>query len=111
MPDYSTGPKQHSYGVVYANPVALASMSEPRTQFRPGAIIVREKVAKPDSDSPELLAVMIKREAGFNPRADDWEFLVLNGAANRIRKRQKTGECLDCHRSQKDFVYGDYETR
>jgi Cytochrome P460 len=105
-------PERHSFGVVYANDIAFESMnSKPRSNFKAGAIIVREKLAKPDSATPEMLAVMIKRPPGFNPRANDWEFLVLNGAATKVRNRQKKGECFDCHKTQQDFVYGDYERR
>jgi hypothetical protein len=83
----------------------------PRLSFRPGAIIVREKLARPDSKTPRLLAVMIKRETGFNPPAHDWEFLIVNGEGTTIRKREKKGACFGCHQSQKDFVYGDYERK
>lgn len=83
----------------------------PRETFKPGAIIVREKLKTPDTATPQLLAVMIKREPGFNPAAADWDFLVLNGAGTKIRKREKKGVCFDCHKSQRDFVYGDYEKK
>ncbi len=60
-----------------------------------------------DDAEPELLSVMIKRERGFNPNANDWEFLVTDGKLTKIRERQKKGSCLNCHASQKshDFVY------
>jgi hypothetical protein len=59
---------------------------------------------------PELLAVMVKREKGFNPKANDWEFLTVRGDAKTIVKRVKTGECQQCHSSQakKDFVFRTY---
>ena len=101
-----------SYGVVYANDVAREDMTaKSPPSYRPGAIIVREKLSKPDSKTPELLAVMIKRGKGFNPAANDWEFLTTNGAASKIQHREKTGACLECHASQreKDFVYKDYK--
>jgi hypothetical protein len=101
---------RHAYGVVYANDIALADIdATPRSEFRPGAIIVREKLSRPDSKTPSLLGVMIKREPGFNPTAHDWDFLIVNGAGTKIRKREKKGACFDCHQSRKDFVYGDYE--
>ena len=78
--------------------------------FRPGAIIVREKLANANSKMPELLAVMMKHESGFNPAANDWEFLILNGGATNVQHREKTGSCLQCHASQKekDFVFKGY---
>jgi len=58
---------------------------------------VREKFAKPDDTEPELLAVMIKREQGFNPDRGNWLFLVSNGKMTKVTQRQKRGECVDCH--------------
>jgi hypothetical protein len=98
----------NSFGVVYVNSLAREFVSTaPYVQFPLGAIIVREKLAKADDAQPQLLAVMIKRVRGFNPKANDWEFLMLDGATNKILERQKKGSCLDCHASQKqrDFVY------
>jgi hypothetical protein len=97
-----------SFGVVYANAAARRSIEslEPQT-FPAGSIIVREKLTSADSEQPELLAVMIKRAPGFNPKASDWEFLLVDGAASKVLERQKKGSCLDCHSSQRerDFVY------
>lgn len=94
-----------SFGVVYVNSLAREFFNA--AQFPPGAIIVREKLAKVADAQPQLLAVMIKRVRGFNPKANDWEFLMLDGAQEKILERQKEGSCLDCHASQKqrDFVY------
>ena len=97
-----------SFGVVYANgPAREASNAEPVILFPRGSIIVREKLAKADDAQPQLLTVMIKRARGFNPKANDWEFLTIDGGMNKILKRQKKGSCLDCHASQqqRDFVY------
>ena len=102
----------HTYGVVYANDIALEGLNaKPRSKLREGAIIVREKLPQPESKTPELLAVMIKRETGFNPKANDWEFLVLDGAATKIKKREKRGACFECHKTQRDLVFGDYERK
>ena len=53
---------------------------------------------------------MIKREKGFNPAANDWEFLLVNGDSTKITKRQKTGDCQQCHasRTSRDFIMSDY---
>ena len=92
------------------NDVARATLqqSEP-SSYAEGAVIVREKL-KTEAGSPELLTAMIKRKKGFNPAANDWEFLLISGDATKIKKRQKTGECLRCHTSanNKDFVFDDY---
>ena len=105
-------PKEHhsanSFGVVYANePAARAMSAGEAAKFPVGSVIVREKLLSADQTKPELLAVMVKRAAGFNPAGGDWEFLILDGAASRVRDRQKKGGCLDCHASQRDrdFVF------
>jgi hypothetical protein len=98
----------NSFGVVYVNSLAREALTaEPSIQFPRGSIIVREKLAKAEDTQPQLLAVMIKRARGFNPAANDWEFLTVDGALTKIWERQKTGNCLDCHASQRarDFVY------
>jgi hypothetical protein len=98
----------NSFGIVYANNLARQLMKAGTPlQFPRGSIIVREKLLKADDSQPELLTVMIKRERGFNRAANDWEFLLVDGAASKIFERQKKGSCLDCHVSQKqrDFVY------
>lgn len=97
-----------SFGVVYVNGLGRdAANAKPQTTFPQGSIIVREKLAKADDTQPQLLAVMIKRARGFNPAANDWEFLVVDGAMTKISAREKDGGCLGCHASQKasDFVY------
>ena len=70
---------------------------------------MREKL-KTETGPPELLTAMIKREKGFNPAANDWEFLLLSGDAKTIKKREKTGACQSCHASAsaKDFVFDRY---
>lgn len=97
-----------TFGVVYVNDLARNAMkAEPPVQFPRGAVIVREKLARADDATPLLLTVMIKRVRGFNPRANDWEFLAVDGAMTKILERQKKGSCLECHESQRprDFVY------
>ena len=70
---------------------------------------MREKL-KTEAGPPELLTAMIKREKGFNPAANDWEFLLISGDATKIKKREKTGACQRCHASAsaKDFVFDHY---
>src|ERR1051325_8401801 len=95
------------FGVIYANDPAREPLAnEGRTKFPAGSMIVREKLARADDAQPELVAVMIKRAAGFNPSGGDWEFLVVDGGLTKVRERQKKGSCLQCHSSQadRDFV-------
>jgi Cytochrome P460 len=98
----------NSFGVVYANDLAREAMiADPSIPFPRGSIIIREKLRQQDAKIPELMTVMIKRRAGFNPKANDWEFLLIDGTGTKVLERQKKGSCLDCHESQasRDFVY------
>ena len=72
-------------------------------------MIVREKL-ETEAGSPELLTAMIKRKKGFNPAANDWEFLLISGDATKIKKRERIGACQGCHESVsgKDFVFDNY---
>jgi Cytochrome P460 len=94
-------------GSVFANDNALEIIRNKGKLFPEGSILVREKLKSSDDKEPEMLAVMIKREAGFNLDGGDWEFLLVDGAKTKVKLQQKKGECLDCHRSQQgnDFVY------
>src|SRR6266851_6104249 len=73
------------FGVVYANDLARVPISSAsKSRFPVGSIIVREKLLKADDKEPELLAVMIKRERGYNPAGGDWSFLTVDGAMTRV---------------------------
>ncbi len=101
---------QTSFGAVYLNDIARTTLTQSKPLiYREGAVIVREKLAT-EAGSPELLTAMIKRKKGFNPKANDWEFLVISGDATKITKREKTGDCQSCHNSAsaKDFVFDSY---
>jgi hypothetical protein len=96
------------FNVVYFNEAAGAALNGARpAKFPVGSIIVSEKLSKPDDAPPERIAVMVKRAAGFNPKSGDWEFLVVNGALDRVRERQKKGRCAESHASRRenDFVF------
>ena len=98
-----------AFGVVYVNDVGREAMltKDGSKKFPAGSIIVREKLSKADGARPDLLVVMVKRAPGFNPPGGDWEFLTVESSLAKVRDRQKKGECLDCHASQKnrDFVF------
>ena len=108
--DQQNSLNQTLFGAVYLNDIArtVLMQSEPLV-YPEGAVIVREKL-QTEAASPELLTAMIKRKKGFNPAANDWEFLVITGDATKINKREKTGTCESCHQSAsaKDFVFDNY---
>lgn len=103
-PDHT---RLRSAGIVYANELAFDAVLRELKVYPEGSILVREKPSAKDPAKADLLAVMIKREAGFNPSGGDWQFLTTNGSMTKIKVNQKVGMCLNCHESQKgtDFVY------
>jgi len=94
-------------GPVFVNDLALQALTGNTKIFPVGSILVREKPGKSTDATPEVLAVMIKRESGFNPDGGDWQFLLANGSRTKVKLSQKTGDCLSCHQSQAkaDFVH------
>jgi hypothetical protein len=97
-----------TFGFAYVNDTARESMFSKKTaKFPTGSILVREKLLTPTAPGPDVLVVMIKREKGFNPKANDWEFLTVSGDTKKIEKREKEGKCRACHASEasNDFVF------
>ena len=104
-------PHLHKYVSVFVNPVGREQMmTKQEPKFPVGSMIIKEKLGKPDSTTPEVLTAMIKREPGYNPANGDWEYLVLNGTASMIVERGKLERCSSCHSSYKhtDFVTRTY---
>lgn len=96
------------FGVAYVNDIARRSMlSKGPASFPTGSILVREKLLTPTAPSPDVLVVMVKRGKGFNPKANDCEFLTVSGDMKKIEKREKEGKCRACHASEasNDFVF------
>lgn len=97
-----------TFGVAYANDIARGFiLSKEPASFPTGSILIREKLLTPTATSPDVLVVMVKREKGFNPKANDWEFLTVSGDMKKIEKREKEGKCRACHASEasNDFVF------
>ena len=102
-------PHLHKYISVFVNAEGReAMMTKQQPKFPIGSIIVKEKLASPDSTNPELLTAMIKRGPGYNPEGGDWEYLVFDGPASRIVERGKLTQCSSCHRP---YEHTDYVTR
>lgn len=103
-----------AYIDVYVNDAGREAMLSATPEVFPvGTIIVKEKRTDVSAASPELLTVMIKREAGYNPEVGDWEFAVMDGAARTVRESGRIESCMSCHVTQKaaDFVYRPYVSR
>jgi hypothetical protein len=87
---------------------AMFQAEKPR--FSVGSVIVKEKLPAPDSARPELLTVMIKQRAGYDPKKGDWEYLVTDGAGKKVYERGKINNCQRCHVTQResDYVFRPY---
>jgi hypothetical protein len=117
-------PHYFKYAQIYVNPKGQASvrqvsalkakLSEAKSEkmhqrlfkavlrqqvvFPVGTILVKEKFSNPKgTGTPKLLTAMVKREKGYNPACYDWEFLVLDGKAERVLERGKLARCQSCH--------------
>jgi hypothetical protein len=104
-------PHRDKFIVVYVNEIGRnAMLSEKTPQFPKGSAIIKEKLSSQNSPSPELLTAMRKREKGFNPAGNDWEFFVLSGDAKQIQAQGKLENCLVCHSAKRsnDFVFRNY---
>jgi hypothetical protein len=96
----------NKYINVYVNSLGKDEMmTKKKPLFPQGTIIVKEKLSTPDSKTPELLTVMIKRDKGYNPENGDWEYMTLNGGATEISARGKLVSCQRCHAADKSTDY------
>jgi hypothetical protein len=104
-------PHMNKFITVYVNELGTkAMMHEKNPRFPQGSVIVKEKLPSKDSTTPELLTVMFKREAGFNPENGDWEYMVSDGAGQEVHARGRLEKCQSCHTMVKDtdYVYRNY---
>lgn len=95
---------------VYASPSARQPMgTQARPRFPAGSVLVKEKRVRPEDRMPELLTVMEKKPAGFDPKHGDWEYSVWDGAGKRI-DGGKVAHCQACHEkaSSTGYVFRDY---
>jgi hypothetical protein len=99
-----------TFGVVYANEIAVSEFENEKPQFPVGSIIVREKNKTKDAEIPEKFIAMVKREKGFSKKTGDWEFFVFDGKDLQLQKRETVGNCSACHSNVKntDWVFREY---
>jgi hypothetical protein len=99
-------PHRDKFITVYVNDIGrTAMMEEAQPHFPVGSIIVKEKLPGKDSTSPELLTVMIKREAGYDQAGGDWEYMALDGTGKTVQARGHLEKCQACHVMVKDTDY------
>lgn len=104
-------PHYEKFITVYVNDAGQKAMlSQKRPKFPAGSVIVKEKLSAKDSQSPELLTVMIKQQKGFNPANGDWEYMVLDGTGTKIEGRGRLENCQACHLANQntDYVFRSY---
>lgn len=114
QPKSNPNPHEDKFITVYVNEIGRQALTEAvEPKFPVGSIIVKAKHPTRESTQPELLTVMIKRQAGFNPEAGDWEFAAIDGDAKKVQAQGKLENCQSCHIPQKaqDFVFRTYMAR
>jgi hypothetical protein len=109
--DGKSNPHRNKYFTVYVNDIGRKAMlNKKRPRFPEGTIIVKEKLPAKDSQTPELLTVMIKQGKGFNPTSGDWEYMAVDGTGTRIEGRGKLQSCQACHvaKPETDYIFRTY---
>jgi hypothetical protein len=100
-------PHEGRYIKVYISPESKQTLLEGKGVYPVGTLLVKEKCADAEFRKTELFTVMLKREAGYNSAAGDWEFLVLDRDA-RLTANGKIDSCMECHQR---FQRTDYVSR
>ncbi len=109
--DSKTNPHLKKYIIVYVNDIGRKAMLEQqKPKFPEGSVIVKEKLPDEQSQTPELLTVMIKQKKGFNPESGDWEYMVVNGDGTEAEERGILANCQACHfnEPQTDYIFRTY---
>jgi Cytochrome P460 len=104
LPEQEFADSEHGDGRYlrdWANDLAVEGIARRGTPaFEPGAIIVKEKhVAVPSNSGFELaaLGIMIKREAGFAPEHQDWDYAYWERELGVIATAEQSAYCAGCH--------------
>lgn len=91
-------PHKDKYIRVYVNDVGQEAMLRTKNpKFPAGSIVIKEKLPEKESLTPELFTIMVKREAGFNPRGGDWQYLIMDSAQTKLEKPSDIESCQSCH--------------
>lgn len=104
-------PHESKFIRVWVNKIGRKALLEMKTpNFPVGSMIIKEKLVEENSDTPELLTAMIKRERGYDTAGGDWEYAVLLGSPFKVIASGKLENCQNCHIPQKEdgYVFRDY---
>jgi hypothetical protein len=97
----------------WANDLAVAGIARRGAPaFAPGAIIVKEKHVAVLSNSGFVLTalgIMIKREPGFAPAHQDWDYAYWERDLGVIATAEQSSYCAGCHAgaAETDSVFVD----
>ena len=95
---------------------------EPNTkfeQFVPGTVLLKEHYKNENGrpGAPETITLMIKREKGYDPKANDWEYsqfdpkgkMLMEGNSQRDKIFQS---CTECHANikERDYIFTTYSS-
>ena len=105
-------PHKDKYVRVYVNDLGQEAMLNARNpKFPVGTIVIKEKLSQKQSQTPEFYTIMLKREAGYDPRGGDWQYLIMDSAKTRIEKPANIESCQSCHAvwaAKSDFISRAY---
>ncbi|MFN2510740.1 MAG: cytochrome P460 family protein [Pyrinomonadaceae bacterium] len=91
-------PHKDKYIRVYVNDVGQEAMLNAQNpSFPVGTIVIKEKLPEKASQTPEFFTIMVKREAGYDPRGRDWQYLIMGSAKAKIEKPIDIESCQTCH--------------
>jgi len=82
---------------ISANELARSAYVDlrPTTRFEPGAVLVKVHIDARSGASGPLFA-RIKKEAGYFPEGNDWEYVVAD-SAGVVEQRGPLPLCASCH--------------
>ena len=94
--------------VVRVSPEAIDPFRAGKT-LPVGSSVIKEKY-KDGLETMDAYAVMVKREAGYDPAGGDWEYAYVTLAPERKVTRGRLTECSGCHASAKqgDYLFRSY---
>jgi hypothetical protein len=105
------GPHYQAAIVVRVSPVGREDFMAGRL-VPVGTVVVKEKHWNERSDTPSAVAVMIKREPGYDPEHGDWEYGYEERSQTEKRRvvRGKLDSCIDCHSNarERDYLFRSY---
>lgn len=102
------GPHGDHWIHVLVNATGRKAMETGQGEYPVGSLILKQKFFDALGKRTDFYTGMRKREPGYNPTLNDWEFFTLNATGKKITSQGKLKSCMDCHRP---YVATDYVTR